>query len=158
MESDTKIFSVGEMADGAEVRAMTAKAALEELSALVVSGALDVSKPTGADTYATTTGGIMGHMEAVIEALDAIAHTCAAPAPIEPRPRPVAFDLDLIDRANESMHELQLLSDYACTCANGRAATDAERGAYDAISMMATRAADALGQMVRAAHELNGKG
>lgn len=163
MTSEHQDADLRTLADDAQLRALTAKAALEQLTSLVFSGELDISKDAGADLYATTMEGITGHLDAIADALGTITHAIPAKEPKEPEQpkdggrRPLPFDLDMLDRARESEHELRLLSDYACALANSGVGTEAERGINDAVALMTERAADVLGKLTDVASEANAR-
>lgn len=62
------------LASAAHSDALTARAALERLTTLVVQGELDTSADEDLDAFACFADGIGARIEAVADALDALAH------------------------------------------------------------------------------------
>ena len=155
----SKDMSTRTIADMAQVEAMTATSALERLSSLVVSGELDLSDEADLDTFATLVLGIQSHLTDVSDALGKLAHAKdqepTDEGPTEGHKVAWPVSLDLLDRATESEHELQLLSSFACIAASEKASTSEESGCCDAVSMMCERAADVIRQLVDVCSGIN---
>lgn len=147
------------IAGDAQLQALTAKSALEHLVSLVVSDELEVGTEEGLDAFATYAKGIESHLTDVSDALGKLAHAKdqepTDDGPTEGHKAALPVSLDLLDRATESEHELQLLSSFACIAASEKASTSEESGCCDAVSMMCERAADVIRQLVDVCSGIN---
>lgn len=144
-------------ADNAHIRTLSAKAALERLTALVVGGELMDGNEDSMDLFAVTVEGITGHLDAVADALDALTKQMGAASGTRPTGRRVRVPLDLLDRAAQTQHDLDMLSEFASCAAAARATTEAEGNVYDAVSLTLDRASHVMGELVDAATKANGE-
>jgi len=166
MTSEHQDADLRRLADDAHLQTLSALSALGHLNGLVVSGVIDTRAEVDMDAFATYVMGIRAQLNDVATALDTIFHATPAKKPEQPKEpeqpmengrKPLPFDLDVLDRARESEHELRLLSDYACALANSGTGTEAERGINDAVALMTARAADVLGKLTDVASEANAR-
>lgn len=144
-------------ADNARMRVLTAKAALERLTALVVGGELMDGSKDSVDLFAATVEGITGQLDAVAGALDALSKQPGPASGTRSTGRRVRVSLDLLDRATQAQHELVMLSEFASCAASARVTTKTEGSVYDAVSLTINRVSHTMGELIDAATELNGE-
>ena len=117
------------------------------------------------DAFATYVMGIRAQLNDVATALDTIHHATLAKKPEQPKEpeqpmedgrKPLLFDLDMLDRATESQHELWLVSNYACLRASELSCVG-DVGTMDAISYITDRAARMLRELSDLMSEANAR-